>query len=185
MPERWPADPRFDAVSDSAVRVWVAGLAWSAGAGTDGKIPLSALRHLHPDGPRPDIAAELVVRGVWGVDGDGWRNLAYQDDQTRSSDAARLREQARERQRRKRDNDRARRVTTGIGHSTSRVTTEHEPPPAKTTVTRDDSVTAVTRDEVRRGEARRGEAKNRKCHERRGGSATCARSRLGMKTAAT
>jgi hypothetical protein len=183
IPERALTDPVLDGLSDAAYRVWVAGLAYSVGQNSDGLIPARALRLLHPDGPRSDLARELVARGVWTVNGDGWRNLRHQDAQTTAADVERLREQARERQakHRRQQRDALRRKPKSdkpdsARHDESRVTDPEwlrvDPVAAaeiERDVTRDgkpevshrDSRRDVTRDrvgEVRRGEARRGEA---------------------------
>ncbi len=117
VPERVAGDPVLDGVSDAAFRVWLNGLAWSVGQGTDGRIPQSALRFLHPDGPRHDAAAELVTAGVWKADGDGWRNVRHQDAQTTAQEADRLRANARERQRKSRAN---RANSSRSGHAANR-----------------------------------------------------------------
>jgi hypothetical protein len=69
--------PRFDELSDAAVRVLVCSLMWSAEQGTDGAIPARYLRLLHPDGKRPEAFAELVRAGFWqesdfGYEMPGW-----------------------------------------------------------------------------------------------------------------
>jgi len=49
------------------------GLVWSAEHETDGHIPSAALGYLHPIGPRPQEAAELVAAGLWLKVADGWQ----------------------------------------------------------------------------------------------------------------
>ena len=61
-----------------AVLVYVCGLAFAGGQGTDGWIPYGALPVLHG---RPIDAAHLVDVGLWKPSGDGWRIHDWHDYQ--------------------------------------------------------------------------------------------------------
>jgi hypothetical protein len=66
-----------------AALLYVYGLAWSGGYGTDGVIPKSALRSLEG---RPADARELVAAGLWDErDGSSWLIHAFADYQAGSS----------------------------------------------------------------------------------------------------
>lgn len=184
VPERAAGDPCLDGLTDGAFRVWLNGLAWSVGQGTDGRVPRSALRFLHPDGPRDDLAGELVEAGVWEAAAKGWRNLHFQDDQTPAGEADRLRAESRKRQARHRakrsdvsqksdaetrDIERDTDTANGARHAVSRVTGGTEsvdvarnPLPvvslSPVTVSRVTEEALPTRDGV--GEARRGSTKS-------------------------
>lgn len=102
FPDRALTDPVLDGLSDAALRVFVNGWAYAVGQNTDAVIPSRALRLLHPDGARPDAAAELVAAGAWATEGDGWRAVLFADCQTSAAEVDRLRAAARERQQRSR-----------------------------------------------------------------------------------
>lgn len=173
VPERALTDACLDGLSDAAYRIWVAGLVYAVGQSSDGRIPRRALRLLHPDGARLDLANELVECGVWKLDGDGWLNLRYQPDQTTATDVERLREQSRQRSAKYRESKAAGgKAKAGSekdeGHAASRVTDDPwlngEEVAAASLDERDasrDDERDVTRNrvgEARRGEERRGEA---------------------------
>lgn len=75
-------NPKIDAMTDAAFRVYTLGLVWSVAHGTDGEIPGRALRYLHPDGPEKSVVDELVACGRWEPQSDGWRIHDFLDYQT-------------------------------------------------------------------------------------------------------
>ena len=60
----WLNSMRFDALSDTAWRVFTSGLMWSAENGTNGTVPNRYLRMLHPNGEQPDACREIVDAGL-------------------------------------------------------------------------------------------------------------------------
>jgi hypothetical protein len=71
-----------------AMAVYMFGLAWSGGHGTDGHIPAAALPMLH--GTKAD-AHLLTQAGLWDKDGDGWtiRNYERRQESSEISEAKR------------------------------------------------------------------------------------------------
>lgn len=61
LPGRWLLDPRMDALSDRAWRIWTNVLMYSNEQGTDGLVARSAFRFLHADGVSAEILDELVA----------------------------------------------------------------------------------------------------------------------------
>jgi len=95
LAESFLTHPALDELSDGAHRVYVQGLVYAVGHGTDGLLPRRSLRFLHPEGPRPANVAELVAAGLWSAVGDGYevRNfLRYQS----SAEQVRLAAEARQ-----------------------------------------------------------------------------------------
>jgi len=65
LPGRFLNLPRFDELSDCAMRVFIGSLMWSAEQGTDGELPRRYLRLFHPEGEKPSAIAELISAGLW------------------------------------------------------------------------------------------------------------------------
>lgn len=90
--------PKVMLLSDSAVALWVKAGTYSCQHLTDGYIPTQLLRFLGSE----TAAQELVESGLWNDDEQGFRFHDW-DDYQETSDAVRARrEQARERQRKRR-----------------------------------------------------------------------------------
>lgn len=108
MPDRWLTDPHMDILSDRAWRTFAGSLMWSNGAGTDGRIPATALRFLHPLGVDLATADELITAGKWESLGEGAYQVAeWNLTQSTAAELERLREYNRVRQARHRDKLRA------------------------------------------------------------------------------
>jgi len=73
LPSQWLGKTWLDSLSDAARVVFDNALMWSNDNGTDGHVPETALRLLHPSGTRMDCAAELVTARLWGRVADGWQ----------------------------------------------------------------------------------------------------------------
>lgn len=69
----WLHALKFNELSGDAWRVFTSALMWSAESGTDGRVPMRYVRLLHPDGDKPDAAAELVTAGIWNRTADGYQ----------------------------------------------------------------------------------------------------------------
>lgn len=105
MPSHWLYAPDLDLLTDRAWRTYCGSLMWSAGAGTDGRLPVPSLRFTHPSGVDAATAAELVESGRWTTNPDG----SYQvRDWERSQSLAADVEHQRERNRKKNQDLRAR-----------------------------------------------------------------------------
>jgi len=105
LPEHFLTSPTLDALSSDAFRVYVNGLMWSVTHGTDGLLPERSLRFLHPDGKRPELAAELTTTGLWECDDDGHHVPDFLRYQTPAEQVERSRAFTRERKRRQRDRE--------------------------------------------------------------------------------
>ena len=105
-PEHWLTDPGMNTLTDAAFRVFANGLMWSVTHGTDGELPRSALRWLHPDENALSAAvAELVAVGKWAEDSDGYLIANFLRHQTSAAviEAARLLAGDRKREQRERE----------------------------------------------------------------------------------
>lgn len=105
LPEHFLTAPTLDGLSSDAFRVYVNGLMWSVTHGTDGLLPERSLRFLHPEGKRPELAAELVATGLWERDDAGHHVRDFLDFQTPAEQVERARAFTRERKRRQRDRE--------------------------------------------------------------------------------
>lgn len=133
LPSRWLTDPDLDNLSDRAWRTWTNCLMWSAGVGSDGRLPAKSLRFLYADGVDADTATELVTAGLWAVTDDGsYQVVEWAPVQSLAAVVQKQREDNRLRQQRYRDNMRD--------------------------VTRD-VTDVVTRESPRQGQARQGAVK--------------------------
>lgn len=94
---------KVDGTSSDALRVFVMGLVWSNSNGTDGEIPVTALRLLHPDGRRDDLVAELVDRNFWHATETGWLIHDFLKYQMPAAQVDPAKELNRERKRRQRE----------------------------------------------------------------------------------
>lgn len=102
----WLGRLRFDSLSDAAWRVFTSALMWSAEQGTDGMIPARYLRQLHPDGEQPGAFQELTEAGIWEpAEAGGYQMVGWGADlgQSTAAEVLRYRENARERQQRRRE----------------------------------------------------------------------------------
>jgi hypothetical protein len=119
LPEQWLGHIVLDELSDSAFRVYINGLMWSVKYGKDGEVAPKALRLLHPDGPRRDLADELVEADLWRpLNPGGWAILGFLDYQTSAAEVARLKERKRQNQQQYRD----RQAAEANQHATSKAT---------------------------------------------------------------
>lgn len=105
VPDKWLGDPRFEALSDSAHRVWVSALQWSNRYGTDGQILQTGLKVLHPAGEQVAAFNELVSAGLWESTGGGFQVIGWvtQAGQETAAEIERKRAQNRARQQKVRD----------------------------------------------------------------------------------
>lgn len=108
LPSGWLGSIRFDSLSDCAWRVFTGALMWSVEQGTDGLIPTRYLRTLHPDGEQPGAYAELVAAHLWIACPTGFQLLDWSGDlgQSSAQEIATYKENARNRQRRWREEQR-------------------------------------------------------------------------------
>lgn len=98
VPDRWLYEPEFDLLSDRAHRTFIGALQWCNGQGTDGRIPPSALRFLHPLGVDITTADELIAAGKWESIGEGsYQVVDWAVTQSLAADVIRMREQNRAR----------------------------------------------------------------------------------------
>lgn len=130
LPEHFLTSPTLDGLTSDAFRVYANGLMWSVTHGTDGLIPDRALRLLHPDGRRLELAAELHAAGLWHHDDAGYHVPDFLKYQTPAEQVEKARTLARERKRKQRDREAAgdsdedevgvsrvtERVTDGVSH---------------------------------------------------------------------
>lgn len=101
LPGEWLTDPRMDALSDKAWRLYTASLMYGNQYGTNGRLPRSSLRLLHPFGFDSDAAFELVDSGLWIADNangefqvaDWLKSQSDADAVSQAKEAARLRTQ--------------------------------------------------------------------------------------------
>lgn len=98
VPDRWLTDPEFDQLSDRAFRTFIGGLQWSNGQGTDGRLPASSLRFLHPLGVDDTTAAELITAEHWTRTDDGYQVAHWTDTQSLAADVNKAREDNKRRQ---------------------------------------------------------------------------------------
>jgi hypothetical protein len=85
LKDPWLGDPRFDALSDKAWRVFTSGLMWANRQGTDGDIPQRYLAHLHPDGTGETELFELDRAGIWETTASGKKFIGWIDQLGQSS----------------------------------------------------------------------------------------------------
>lgn len=72
LPGPWLNNMKFDALSDTAFRVFTGSMMWCNENGTDGAIPQRYLRMTHPDGFKPDACDEIQRAGLWARTDDGY-----------------------------------------------------------------------------------------------------------------
>lgn len=96
------ANPKLIGLSAPAFKTMVFSWAWSADNETDGHIPKAILPIL---GARPKVVDELVTKGVWEVNGDGWVIHDWLDHQKSKADIEASREQWRRRQTKRRSKE--------------------------------------------------------------------------------
>jgi hypothetical protein len=96
MPDRWLYQPEYDGLSDRAWRTMTSSLMWSAGQGTDGVLPVTSLRFLHPLGVDEATAQELIDAGKWEKTGNGFQVLNWQKSQSLAADVEKQRDRNRE-----------------------------------------------------------------------------------------
>jgi hypothetical protein len=65
LPSSWLNSPKLDRLDDTEFRLYVAGLMYCNLHLADGKILVPALRYLHPDGARRDVADRLCAKKAW------------------------------------------------------------------------------------------------------------------------
>ena len=92
----FPTNPKILQLAQAnrhrAITLYICGLAYAGGQGTDGRIPTYALTLLHG---RPADAAHLVDAGLWKPNGDGWHIHDWHDYQPSTDTAAARTSQAR------------------------------------------------------------------------------------------
>lgn len=117
LPEHWLTDPRMDRLSDRAWRTFTGSLMWSASQGTDGWIPRTSMRWVHPEGVDEQTRGELVGAGLWVVGADGVSIQDWERSQSLAADVERQRE--RNRAKNKALRDRKRQATPSAPHVAS------------------------------------------------------------------
>jgi hypothetical protein len=110
LPGRWLTDPTLDAISDRLWRVHSNALMWSAEQGTDGLIPRTTLRLLHPEAATPEDARGLVTAGLWTAEGTAYRVLQWEQTQTMAAVVEHQRERNRLKNQALRDRERQKRA---------------------------------------------------------------------------
>jgi hypothetical protein len=120
LPGRWLLDPRMDALSDRAWRVWTAALMFSAEQGTDGLIVRRSFRYLHEHGVEAPVLDELMAAGLVEITDDGGMQVLNWVQMGQS--LAQSIEQAREAARTRKQNERARKREKGTGDRVRDVT---------------------------------------------------------------
>ena len=111
-------DPLNVGLSDAAWTLWLHGMCYCSANLTDGFIPEAILPRLSGVKNPTRAAGELVAVGLWTPVDGGWRISGYEDEQQTRAGVEKVREQARERQRKKREAER-RGVTEGSRRDTS------------------------------------------------------------------
>lgn len=85
----FPTNPKVLALTEAgrwrAITVYLCGLAYCGGQGTDGFIPTGALPHLHA---RKTDAQHLVDAGLWDPEPGGWQIHGWLEYQPSSGDTA-------------------------------------------------------------------------------------------------
>lgn len=121
LPGRWLLDPRMDALSDRAWRIWTNALMFSAEQGTDGLIIRRSFRYLHEHGVEPHVLDELLNAGLVQITDDAALQVFDWSGSAGQSPAERVQQQRlanKERQAR----SRARKREKDMGDSTRDVT---------------------------------------------------------------
>ena len=119
---------KVDGTSSDALRVYVMAPVWSNANGTDGRIPTTALRLLHPDGRRDDLVGELITNRLLHETDDGWEIHDFLKYQMPAAQVERAKELTRQRKRAQRERDQEREL--------SRYVTRDVTPPVTQPVTR-------------------------------------------------
>lgn len=94
LPSRWLHDPRFDALSDYAWRMFSYSLMLANEQQSDGFIARTQLRFLHPEGANPEAVGELLRSGLWRDEADGYRVQRWAETQSTAETLARQRERS-------------------------------------------------------------------------------------------
>lgn len=115
FPERWLSDRRIIRLSDSAHRLFVTGLAWSASNRTDGLIEAADLPLIH--GVDPSRATELTSAGLWKRVTEGWLAVDFRNTQTTRAQLDGL-DHKRDMDRERKARERARKKGVGKGKVT-------------------------------------------------------------------
>lgn len=97
------AHPKAKRTSDAALGLWVLGLSYAARYLTDGRLDETFVADFIRSRPRKRLAAELVERGWWAHDGDGYVILGYLEHNRSREQVEEHRKQARDRQQRSRE----------------------------------------------------------------------------------
>lgn len=113
LPGRWLTDPTLDAISDRLWRVHSNALMWSAEQGTDGLIPRTTLRLLHPEAGNAEDARGLIAAGLWTAEGTAYRVLHWEQTQTPAALVEHQRERNRLKNQALRDRERQKRAHPG------------------------------------------------------------------------
>jgi len=127
LPEHYLTSPTLDALTSDAFRVYVNSLIWSNAHGTDGVLPTRALRLLHPDGTRHDLADELVAVGLLEQSDDGYTVRDFLTYQSSAKSVETARELARDRKRRQREREQEEALSRVTDPVTSRGTSRGRP----------------------------------------------------------
>ena len=109
LPSRWLSDPRMDALTGDAWRVFTYWLMWSNEQGTDGYVPDAALRHLHADGApaaRTEVT-KLVAAGIAKRVTGGHLILVWEKSQSTAAQVEHQRERKRRNQQDTRNREKA------------------------------------------------------------------------------
>ncbi|WIB66747.1 hypothetical protein DEI93_12345 [Curtobacterium sp. MCBD17_035] len=126
LPSRWLHDPRMDGLSDTSWRIFTCGLMLSNEQQSDGYIAPGQLRWLHPVAAEASAVQELVLAGLWGVDGIGYRVTSWDETQTTAAQLSDKRRKSRESSQKARDVARKRRTSGTATHVIDHVIGHHQ-----------------------------------------------------------
>jgi hypothetical protein len=103
---------RFDDLSDTAWRVFTGALMWCNRHGTDGALPTRYLKTLHPDGVQPAANEELEHHQLWSRTETGYKLAEWGGKlgQSTADEVEAYKASNRERQRKFRDRERAKKA---------------------------------------------------------------------------
>ncbi len=117
--------PVIEGLSSDAFRVYLNGLVYSVDKGLDGRVPLRALRLVHPDGADPRWVQELVDADLWSPGPEGYtiRNfLRYQTSARQVEQAKELTRLRKQAERQRKAEAEATKLRTALGEGQTDVT---------------------------------------------------------------
>ncbi|MEY2454070.1 MAG: hypothetical protein QOD92_3644 [Acidimicrobiaceae bacterium] len=100
--DRCTSDPRLIGLPRGVRLLHFEAIVWSCAHLTDGTIQRHALHWLTDEPESESAVAQLVQAGLWAVADDGWEIVDFLADQPSAADVEKVRDLARERQRKRR-----------------------------------------------------------------------------------